>query len=308
VEYGPIVRSLSTLAVIVVLGWLSRRRNILTAQDTRSLSTFLYTFSLPALFFSEIARFHLQGFGVLPVLVSLLPLAAICGILFILRALRILSKERVVLYGLSVAFGSYAFFGAPFFESLYGKKGLDMAVFTGSFLSIFGLIMSITLFEYAGRAGKGAGFILRVLRSPLIISIVLGLMVSVFMPQLRFLADICAPLGRVASGLAIFLLGMFIYDRFSLSAVRSALPLALFRVVVLPAVTLLALYWSSAALETEMKRFLLLQSGIPCAISVAIFADRYEKGVGVLTGMVVLTSIASFLTLGILYVAGLKLF
>jgi hypothetical protein len=109
-----------------------------------------------------------------------------------------------VLYGLSVAFGSYAFFGAPFFESLYGKKGLDMAVFTGSFLSIFGLIMSITLFEYAGRAGKGAGFILRVLRSPLIISIVLGLMVSVFMPQLRFLADICAPSfcgqKRVAAG------------------------------------------------------------------------------------------------------------
>jgi predicted permease len=51
-----------------------------------------------------------------------------------------------------------------------------------------------------------------------------------------------------------------------------------------------------------LQRFLLLQSGIPAAISLAVFAERYEYKLGEITGMVIMTSILSFIGLSILFI------
>jgi len=125
-------------------------------------------------------------------------------------------------------------------------------------------------------------------------------------PHGTFLTDLVLPLGRTASGTAIFLLGMFLYDHFSLDMVKKAMPLALFRVVALPLVTLIVIQLFQGT-DVLVRRFLLLQSGIPAAISIAIFAERYEYKTSELTGMVILTSLASFITLGVLYFLSLRL-
>ena len=88
--------------------------------------------------------------------------------------------------------------------------------------------------------------------------------------------------------------------------VKKAMPLALFRVVALPLVTLIVIQLFQGT-DVLVRRFLLLQSGIPAAISIAIFAERYEYKTSELTGMVILTSLASFITLGVLYFLSLRL-
>jgi|GEM_PF-6018779 len=96
------------------------------------------------------------------------------------------------------------------------------------------------------------------------------------------------------------MLGMFVYDQFSMETVKKAFPLVLFRMMLMPLMTGLALLLFKD-IAFSFKQFLLLQSGIPAAVSVAIFATCYQYKVDDLTGMVVLSSMASFLILGLLY-------
>lgn len=305
--YVPITKSLSSLGVIMLAGYLSRRIKIFSAHDTKVLAAFIYNFSLPALFFVEIARidFSMVESGLL--IGTLLPLALIGMALVILRVFGVLTKDNFTLFSLSIIFSSHAFFGIPFFESLYGQWGLDISILTGTLLSIIGIFCSLSLFEYATQRCTGFLFLLKIFKSPLIASILVGGIFSILKPPGTMYTDILLPLGKTASGTAIFLLGMFLYDHFSVDLIKKALPLALFRIIALPLVTL-AVVFLFCDQRVLLKRYLLLQSAIPSAISIAIFAERYQYKISELTGMVVLTSLTSFLTLGIFYFLSYMLF
>ena len=103
-------------------------------------------------------------------------------------------------------------------------------------------------------------------------------------------------LGRTALGLAVFSLGMFIYDNLSWEIVRRGVSLTLFRVLALPAVTFLVLLFFSG-LSADLRMFLFLQSGIPSAISLAVFSPRYGYKTAEISGLVIVTSLFSFVTL-----------
>ncbi|MCK5635586.1 MAG: hypothetical protein KAI06_10880, partial [Anaerolineales bacterium] len=51
----------------------------------------------------------------------------------------------------------------------------------------------------------------------------------------------------------------------------------------------------------ELQKYLFLQSGIPAAISLAVFAERYEYKLAEVTGIVIMTSILSFFGLLLLF-------
>lgn len=107
-------------------------------------------------------------------------------------------------------------------------------------------------------------------------------------------------LGKTAGGLAIFSLGIFIYDNFSIQAVRQAFKYSIFRSLALPLFTYLVVL-VCIDVNIELQRFLFLQSGIPAAISLAVFAERYEYKLAEITGIVIITSISSFLGLILLF-------
>ncbi len=48
------------------------------------------------------------------------------------------------------------------------------------------------------------------------------------------------------------------------------------------------------AILFELKQFLLLQTAIPAAVSLVIFAERYNYKIAEITGIVILTSLFSF--------------
>ena len=78
-----ILFALLTLAILISLGFLARRLNILSKEHTKGLSAFVYYFALPALFFSKIAQMDLRNFdqNVAIFIGSLLPTIAIVTIL-----------------------------------------------------------------------------------------------------------------------------------------------------------------------------------------------------------------------------------
>ena len=75
--------SLFTILIIVGLGILSRRSGIFKSEHAKTLSSFVYYFGLPALFFIKLSGLDLLALDPQLVLGSLLPTAVLLGFLLI---------------------------------------------------------------------------------------------------------------------------------------------------------------------------------------------------------------------------------
>lgn len=288
-----VLKSLFTIFVIVTLGIGSRKTNVFSREHVKTLSAFVYYFGLPALFFTELSTLDLAALDMNIIFGSVLPIIIIIAALYILKAIGWLSKDNFILFSLSISFGGYAFFGIAFFETLYDGKWLSDAIVATSGLGIVGILLSLTLFEYANKKEQSWGFLLKTFRNPLIIAIFLGVLSAAIGFRIEVLNNALGLIGKSAGGIAIFALGIFLYDNFSVEAAKRAFAKSLFRTFSLPAVTWLLLILGMTS-NPEMSRFLFLQSGIPAAISLVVFAERYEYKLAEVTGMVILTSILSF--------------
>jgi predicted permease len=295
-----VLTSLFTILIIVSLGILSRRAGIFKAEHAKTLSSFVYYFGLPALFFIKLSGLDLLSLDPQLVLGSILPTALLLGFLLIMKWLRVIKKDTFVLLGLSVSFGSYAFFGIAFFETFQGGIWLDESIVGASVLGVFGIIITLTLLENANQQKKSGGFLKKIFSNPLILSIIAGVIVSLLRLDLQILSNSLSLVGQTASAIAIFVLGMFIHDRFSFAAIKEALPYSLFRMIALPLVA-----WITIRLflpgSGELAQFLLLENGMPAAIALVVFAERYDFKVTETSGIVSLTSILSFVGLTVIF-------
>ena len=154
-----VLKSLFTILIIVALGISSRKTKLFSKEHVKTLSSFVYYYGLPALFFTQISALDLASLDLHLITISVLPVLATILLLYTTKSIGLLSKETFTLYSLSVAFGSHAFFGIAFFETLYDGKWLSQAVVTASALGLIGIPLSIGLFEYATQEEKGGNFI-----------------------------------------------------------------------------------------------------------------------------------------------------
>jgi predicted permease len=296
-----ILESLVVILIVALLGMLSRKTGIFSAEHIKTISSFVYYFALPSLFFVSLCNTDLSAIDYQVAVGSLLPIVMILVVLYVLKLLKILSKDNFILLSLSISFGSYAFFGVALFETLYGGKWLPLSIVMSSILGIMGILFALVFFEYANKKERGLGFLLKIIKNPLVLSLILGVTCSLFGIRLEILNNGLSLLGKTAGGLAIFSLGIFIYDNFSMEAIRKASLYSIFRFLALPlATTLVVLFFIDVNLE--LQRYLILQSGIPAAISLAVFAERYEYKLAEVTGIVIITSILSFIGLPILFI------
>jgi hypothetical protein len=295
-----ILESLVVILIVALLGMLSRKTRIFSAKHIKTISSFVYYFALPSLFFVSLSNTDLSAIDYQVAVGSLLPIAILLIVLYVLKLIKILSKDSFILLSLSISFGSYAFFGVAFFETLYGGKWLPLAIVMSSILGLAGILFALFFFEYANKKERGLGFLMKIIKNPLVISLILGVVCSLFGIRLEMLNNGLSLLGKTAGGLAIFSLGIFIYDNFSMEAIRKASIYSIFRFLALPlATTLVVLFFIDV--DLELQRYLILQSGIPAAISLAVFAERYEYKLAEVTGIVIITSILSFIGLPILF-------
>jgi len=300
-----VLTSLFTILIIVALGILSRKAGIFREEHSKILSSFVYYFGLPALFFVKISNLDLLTLDPQLVLGSLLPTVIVLVLLLILKLIGALQKDTYTLLSLSISFGSYAFFGVAFFETFQDGIWLEPSIIAASLLGILGIITTLSLLEYANQQKKSGSILGKIFTNPLILSILLGAVFSLLDIRLTFLSQAFNLVGQTAGATAIFVLGMFIHDRFSLKIVKDALPYSLFRMLILPFITWITIQFILPG-GGEIDQFLLLENGMPAAIALVVFAERYNYKVTETAGIVSLTSILSFLGLsGIFYISNM---
>jgi predicted permease len=291
-----VLTSLFTILIIVLIGMLSRKAGIFKAEHAKTLSSFVYYFGLPTLFYVKLSNLDLTALDLQMVLGTLLPTALLLLVLLLLKGINLLKKDAYILLSLSISFGSYAFFGVAFFETFQGGQWLEMSVLAASLLGVLGIITTLLLLEYANQQKQSGSILVKIVTNPLIVSIILGLLSSLVGFHLDFLNNALSLVGQTSSAVAIFVLGMFIYDRFSIKIVGEALLYSVFRMIGLPLVAWITTRFL-LPLSGDINQFLLLENGMPAAIALVVFAERYDYKINQTAGIVSLTSILSFISL-----------
>ena len=202
--------------------------------------------------------------------------------------------------------GSNAFFGLAFFQFFQNGYHYQNAIITASLLGALGIFLSLLMFEFS-QDKPSVSKVLRSLRTnPLLIAIVIGVIFSFIGFRESFLHSAFELLGMASGSIAVFSLGIFLYDNFSLEKASEAFYYSMFRFISLALGVFLTLYilhfFYYESFMLDVQQFLLLQTAIPSAVSLVIFAERYNYKVSEITGIVILTSCLSFVFM-ILYYA-----
>lgn len=300
-----VLRTAVPFFLLVGLGYLSRQLNLIQRDGVKALSAYVYFFALPALFFVNLSEldFDLNLLSFLSA--SLLPLLVVTVLLVLLRAIAGISKDAFFLLLFCSVMGNYAFFGIPFsifaFETAQAEYYASIAA---SIMSLMGITVGLVVLELNVvkekplSLAKALSHVLkRFTRNPLIIAIVLGLIAAV--SGLSVPQPIKSPLvmlGATTSAVAIFMLGAFFHGR-TYDRIKLAMALSLIRLLIMPALALLAVVlFELSDLEDAI---VVIMHGMPLAIASVVLAERYRFHVHTITSLILITSLASIVTLNL---------
>ncbi len=293
-----ILQSLLVLILLMGLGVLSRYSGIFKKDDVKVISSFVYYFSLPALFLVKISQIDFFQLDAVLLWGSVVPILLVWLLLIVGYLTHFLKRDTFILLSLSVVMGSNAFFGLAFFEFFQNGYHYENAIITASLLGALGIFLSLLMFEFSRETISVRKVLKNLKTNPLLIAIFVGIIFSIIGFSDSFLHRSFEFLGMAAGSIAVFSLGIFMYDSFSIEKVREALFYSLFRFISLAIGVLFSLFvlqfFYLEFFIFDIKQFLLLQTAIPAAVSLVIFAGRYDYKVSEITGMVILTSILSF--------------
>jgi len=291
-----IIRTIVPILLLMGAGFLSRRTGILKAGDERVLSAYIYYFALPALFLvtmvetsftSDILAFMLAG--ILPVFVVL----AVYALLYVVFRF---SRNTFYLLILTTIFGSLAFFGIPFIRFAFPVEGERLATLAAAFIAMVSVTTSLVVLELyrleeSTKWGGVKKVVRRLSRNPLIISILLGVFLSLIGVEVPApLSDSLHMLGGTTSVVALFMLGVFIYGR-RYTRLGDAFKLSLLRMLFLPVVAFLATRLIGiAGIEGSV---LVLMHGTPIAISMIILSERYDFFKETIASLILISSLAA---------------
>lgn len=188
------------------------------------------------------------------------------------------------------------FLGNPIAEGIYDELGV---LYTSIFLIPMRIVMwSVgTTYFAAGGATDKKQVLKNVATHPCLVAVYLGLLCMVTQVRLpSVITETVRYIGSCNSALTMFLVGTILVD-VELSAIFNwhTAWFSLFRLVVLPAAALgigTALGLARAALGVSV-----LMTGMPAGATAAIFAARYQSDAPFAAQCVVMTTLASMLTL-----------
>jgi len=200
------------------------------------------------------------------------------------RSLNIVPRSFVP----SAMFSNWANLGVPLYVFALGEQALD----GGVMLVVAGNILCFTIGTYI-YSGKLSGW--EVLKTPIIVAVILGLLVNAIeLPIPTFIDLPIDMLGRVAIPLMLFSLGVRL-TRVSLSDSKLGVIMAVFCPVV--GVSLALLLCQIIPLSDLHKNILILFGVLPPAVVNFMLAEQYNTDPEKVASMVMIGNLASLVTI-----------
>lgn len=295
--------SSAVIALIILAGFLARRWGILWPGDERVLNGFVYFFAFPAFLFAKLAEIQFGPETLRFLAAGAAPIAALLSLLWLVRVCFKLRRDQFYLLAVGSVFGNLAFFGLPFIEVVLGpEEPVRLAVAMIAAVAPFTVGLVLVLLELYGLEGVTVGratldVLRRFARNPLIISLALGIAVSLSGVGLPlFLRKALGLLGGAAAPVALFSLGVFLYGR-RFGGLTQAAALSSLRLLFLPALTFLfAWLWE---LGPGAREVAVLMNGTPIAVNMIVLSARYRFFEEKIATLILISTLGALFTMNL---------
>jgi predicted permease len=301
-----IVDALVPIAFVILLGLLAGRTGLLGVESSNGLAVLALDFCLPALLFAATAEMSVQELGNWPFFLGI-ALGLLAIYLVALGISLSLFRKRIAassLQALNSAFPNMAFMGIPVLTAAIGPSAV-LSVVAGNLISSFVLLpVTLTLLE-AGSEGRDrrTGIavawrsILDAVEKPLVWAPLAGVVLAVAHIHVPNVAQKSLSLiGEATSGVALFAMGLLLSGQRLHIGAAAALNVVLKNLAQPAAMWLLALMFGVTG---AFRREMILLSALPTASITAMFAVDYNVYTEESDATIVLSTILSIVTLGI---------
>ncbi len=287
-----ILSALLPVALIIFIGWVAGRKLALEVHSLSQISVYVLA---PALVTDGLYNTSLEFHNSLKILLGF---TLISGVMYAVSrliakflAIPDLKEKSITACAMLPNNGNM---GLPVATFAFGAGGLERAIIymVGSSILLFGITPALL---------RGKSFIcgLRLIfQLPLIWAMFLGIALRAFSIHLPFSIDKGIHiLGEASIPLALIILGMQLAHT-RLSVGKYELLATILRLAVAPLIGYgVGLILGLSGLDLKI---LILQSAMPAAINSVVLVTEFGGDVGVISRSVVLTTLASFLTLSVL--------
>lgn len=193
----------------------------------------------------------------------------------------------------SFVFPNVGNMGLPVCMFAFGEEGLAFAL-------IFFMVLSVAHFPVGilMAGGRDAGGLMGIVKMPILYAIALALVLVASGAELpEFLSDALSLIGAMTIPLMLITLGVSLYS-LKVEGWGKAIFYSLIRIVGGFAAGLLVTW--TLDIEGVARNVVLIQSSMPVAVFNYLFAVRFERQPGAAAGLVVVSTLMSFISLPIL--------
>ncbi|MFO1037513.1 MAG: AEC family transporter [Geminicoccaceae bacterium] len=287
---SDIVAVMAPVFLIAALGYGWARADLpFSAPFT---TTFMINVASPCLVFATLLRLRFEATE----LAQIATASVACLVTSALVAATILRASRLSLriYLPSLIFPNSGNMGMPLCLFAFGDRGLGLAV-------VFFAIMAVVQFTLGPAIAAGKADWRQMVRTPLVLAVVLALLLQVLDIDLpRWAANTTKLLGDCAVPLMLFALGVAL-SQLRINGMGRVLSLSALRLGMGFAVGLgVAMV---LGLEGTVKGVVILQSTMPVAVFNYLWAVTYDAAPEEVAGMVLGSTLMSFVTLPLLLAA-----
>lgn len=288
-----------TLFALMLVGAILKKKGIIDANGKKCLTDLCINVVIPCnIFKSCLIEFNMEIFrSCALLLLAAVIMQAVCLTLNKFIFNRYVPQRRKVLQYCTIVPMS-GFLGNPIAEAIYNEIGV---LYTSIFLIPMRIIMwSVgTTYFVADEKVDKKKVAKNVLTHPCLVAIYLGLICMV--TQVKLPSVIMATvryLGNCNSALTMLIVGTILADvKITTIFNKDTALFSVFRLVILPAAALAV--GLGLGLDTTSLGISVLMTGMPAGATAAIFAARYNSDALFATRCVVMTTLASMVTLPI---------
>jgi hypothetical protein len=286
--------------LVIVVGYILKQIGMLNDSFVTCANKFNFKVTLPMLVFVDLSTTDIiGGFDIKYVLFCALTTATVFVVLWIIAKLTFKDKSII---GEFVQVGyrsSAAILGVAFIQNIYGDSGMAPVMIIGC-VPLFNIFAVLVLTFEGENSGNGAEHIkkslINIVKNPIIIGIVLGVIASLIRLDLPEIIDkTLSSFAKMASPLALITIGAGFEGRKAIAKIKPTIIASAIKLIILPAVFLPIAV--KMGFRDQALVALIIMLGSPSTPSCYIMAKNMGHE-GVLTSStVVMTTLLSSVTL-----------
>ena len=294
---GPFLIALNSvlpLFLVIMAGTLFSRSKVASHQWIDILNKYALWIGLPALVVNGMLKLEGIDRAVVEVMVYNSLFIVSCILLaYPVKTIFAFSNQRRQALFFVFAYGNVAYLGIPVLQNLIGEDILPIASVLAALYVFWLLTLALVLVEVHGNAQFNAGqLFMRLIKSPLLISVVAGIVLVAFKIRLPLVAEKTISLfaGSVTA-VVLFSLGIFIgyQKRATLKEWGESALFAVFIMLVLPAA-----YWlflQKSGLPGDYMHASILDATMPLGLTSYALAHQYNLDTPFVARLVVVSTL-----------------